>query len=303
VPPHRFTDLGHLALSLRIGSFTSEILGWGFFEPKWWRNYLHTHSFFEVCYVFQGQGTFRIAVRDYAVRQGEVFVARPGDVHEIISSEEEPMGIYFWSYTLIPHCHDEVENKGIDALLNAFLTSPCHVSARTPAMQRTLELLTEEVVRKEPGYAQVIKGLVVKLLLDTARAVVEMPMQAEDVEPPTRSTEEVVVQMIVRYLRDNYSREVSVRDLAAQVHLSERHTSRLFRKVMGVSIKEYLTSLRLETASQLLIERQLPIKEIAQEVGYPDVRYFITLFRQHTGLTPALFRHKGGTRFLARREV
>ncbi len=301
VARHRFMDLNQLALSLRIGSFNCEVLSWGFFEPRWWRNYLHLHSFFEVCYAYQGQGLFRIAHTDHPVHAGEVFVARPGEVHEIVSSVEDPLGIYFWSYTLVPHSDHSVEapeSQSTDLLLHAFPTSHCSISARTPAMLRTLELLTEEVAQQDPGYSQIISGLVVKLILDTARAVVDLPARSDPADPRARNAEEATVQMIVRYLRDNYSRPIAIRDLAAQVHLSERHTSRLFHKIMGVSIMDHLTALRLDIAAQLLLDQQMSIKEVAQETGYPDVRYFTTLFRQHMGLTPAAFRQKGGTRFI-----
>ncbi|WP_201379375.1 AraC family transcriptional regulator [Ktedonobacter sp. SOSP1-52] len=277
-------------------------MGWGFIGPRWWRNYLHTHSFFEVCYAFQGQGLFRFAGVDYAVQAGDVFIAKPGVAHEIISSEEDPLGIYFWSYTLYERADAyNAPASGVDELLRAYLASPSVVSARTTAMLRTLELLTEEGTRREPGYLQVVEGLVIKLLLDTARSVVDTSDLCEPLPTPVRSPEEAVTQTIKRYLYDNYARPITMRDLAAQVHLSERHTARLFRKVTGDSIMDYLTRLRLEMAAQLLLDRQarMPIKEIAQACGYPDVRYFTTLFRQRTGLTPALFRQQGGTRFFA----
>ncbi|QBD76972.1 AraC family transcriptional regulator [Ktedonosporobacter rubrisoli] len=298
VPQQRFTDLNHLALSLHIGSFQSEILSWGFFEAGWWRNYLHTHSFFEVCYAFAGRGLFRINEQEYTVRQGQIFVARPGEVHEIISSEEEPLGIYFWAYTLTQRASCPAQVHGTDSLLSTFLMASQPVSKQPSNIQRTLELLTEEIARKEAGYLQAIDGLLIKLLLDTARAVVDLPSLPEQEEFAARNPEQAIVHIIVQYLRDNAHRAIAIRDLAAQVHLSERHTSRLFQKVMGLSIMEYLTHLRLETAGQLLLDRHLPIKEVAQATGYPNVRHFTTLFRQKTGLTPAQFRKKGGTSFL-----
>lgn len=299
-----FTGLNQLSLSLRLGSFSSEIANWGLFEHDWWRNYLHTHSFFEVCYAFAGSGRFSLGQVDYTVQAGDVFIARPGDIHEIISDEQTPLGIYFWSYTLVPRPmlpgseESDERTEAINALLRAFIASKRCVSRRTSMMQRTLDLLTEEIARHEPGYTQVIEGLVSKLLLDTARSVVNVAELAEEkysLRDPTQAT----VQMIVRYLHDNYHRPLAIRDLAAQAHLSERHTSRLFQKVMGQSIMDYLTTLRMNIAAQRLLERQVPLKEIAQETGYPDVRYFITLFRQTMGVTPAVFRREGGTRFVS----
>lgn len=298
IPRHRFTELNQLSLSLQLGSFSSEVLSWGFFEPHWWRNYLHVHSFLEICYVFHGRGVFRILGQDWQMQTGDVFVAWPKEPHEIISSTEDPLGIYFWSYTLVPSQESTNETRSIDTLLHAFLTSRQAISAKTSAMQRTLELLTEEVAQKEAGYMQAIEGLVAKLMLDTARAVVDTPTLMISNDLLVRNPDEAIVQVMLRYLRDNYNRPLSICDLAAQVHLSERHASRLFHNVTGTSIKEYLTSLRIDMATQLLLDQRTPIKEVALATGYPDVRYFTTLFHQRVGLTPATFRQKGGTRFL-----
>ena len=297
IPRQRFIDLNQLSLSLHVGGFSAEILGWGFFEPRWWRNYLHSHSCFEICYAFAGRGTFRMLDTEYTVRAGDVFVAKPGEPHEIVSSEEEPLGIYFWSHTLLPATQRHTAFGGSDALLHAFRTTRQWVSDRVEAMQPTLDLLVEEIVRKQPGYVQVIDGLVVKLLLDTARAVVDVPIMAE---PAARGAADALAHQIAAYLRDNYSRPIAIRDVAAQVHLSERHTSRLFRETMGASIKSYLTALRLEVATQLLLDRHLSIQAVALASGYPDTRYFTTLFRRYMGSTPGRFRHTEGTQILAR---
>ena len=290
-----FTDLRSLSISVPLGGFTAQIRGWGFFEPRYWRNYLHEHSFFEICYAYAGRGTFLMNGVLYSVQAGEVFVAKPSEPHEIISSEDDPLGIYFWSYTLVPPQPGSPSHP-LDALMHAFVESHAWVSSHAPAMHRTLEMLTDEIGRKEPGYADVIDALVMKLLVDTARAVTDLNLP-DDL--PAHNPSEAVVKDIARYLRDNYSRPLAIRDGAAQVHLSERHTNRLFRQVMGVSIKDYLTEFRLGVAKQLLLNRQMSVTEIAYASGYQDVRHFITLFRRRTGLTPAVYRESGGTVFLS----
>ncbi|MGI8827224.1 MAG: helix-turn-helix domain-containing protein [Chloroflexota bacterium] len=297
-PRHRFVDLSQLRLSPAAGSYTADMLSWGFIEPSRWRNYLHVHSFFEVCYAFAGRGTFRIGGADHEVRAGGTFVAKPGEPHEILSSDDNPLGIYFWAYTLALSSDGRTDAMDVDALFTAFTTSTRPVSDHASTMQTTIELLTAEIVRKDAGYIQVIEGLVLKLLLDTGRAVVDPPVSAELPPRPVQNPAELVVDRITMYLHDNCSRPVSVRDVAAQVHLSQRHTSRLFHAAMGVSIAEYLTALRMDIATRLLLERRLSIKEVAHATGHQDVRYFTTLFRRRMGLPPAAFRRQSGTQFI-----
>jgi AraC family L-rhamnose operon transcriptional activator RhaR len=61
-------------LSPDLGGFRAEILSWGFFEPRWWRNHLHGHSFFEICYAYAGRGTFRCLGTDYTRYRGASYL-------------------------------------------------------------------------------------------------------------------------------------------------------------------------------------------------------------------------------------
>lgn len=298
VPRQHFLDLNLLTPEIQLGSFAGQLLHWGFIAANPWRNYLHTHSFFEVCYCFQGRGTFRIFGHDHQVGTGDVFVARPGEPHEIIADDEDPLGIYFWSYTLVPQKEQQPGSRGTDALLRAFVTSATKVRAQRRGLQRMLELLTEEITYREPGYSEVVKALVVKLILDTARAVVDVAVLPGPLDPPARSADEALVQTIIQYLRDNHGRAICLRDIAAQVHMSERHCNRLFHAATGLSIMRYLAVLRLDIAAQLLLEQEHSIKEVARKSGYPDVHHFMTRFRQRTGLTPTSYRRTRGTMFL-----
>jgi len=297
-PRHRITDLNLLPISLEIGNSTSDLINWGFIEPRPWRNYLHTHSFFEVCYAFQGRGVFRILDLETPVEAGHLFIAKPGERHEIISSDHDPLGIYFWAYTLARPRDCGLDAAAVDALLMAFMSANCWVSDRVPTLQSTLDLLVGEIVRQDVGYADAIQGLVLKVLLDTCRSVVPTLLAADAPPQPRQSAATATARHIATYLQDNYSRPILIRDVAAQVHLSERHCNRLFRATMGVSIADYLTALRMDVASRLLLEQRLSIKEVAHATGYPDTRYFTTLFHRRMGLPPATFRRLNGTQVL-----
>jgi len=315
----RFNDLNKLPISVRLGSYRADFIYWGVLGSKWWRNYAHTHSFYEICYANGGRGTFRILDRHYLIRKGDLFVAKPGEMHEIISRRGEPLRIYFWAYTLVPaqpmsgsstspagmsagHAAAVQAtgdaDRSIDALMHAFSVSRCWVASCAATMDRTLQLLCEEMAQQSPGYTRAIAALVTKLLLDTARAVTGGAVPGEAIDIPPHDQAEAVARTAARYLRDNLSRPISVCDVAAQVDLSERHLSRLFQRVMKMSILEYLTNIRIQTASQLLLDRELSIKQVARAVGYPDPHYFSTLFGRKMGLTPGEFRRTGGTRFL-----
>lgn len=296
-PRERSKEVSRIPLKVRLGSFVAEIFAWGFIDASSWRNYLHTHSFYEICYAFAGRGQFRMHGVVHEVKAGDVFIARPHEEHEIISSDEQPLGIHFWSHSLIPEAATSgTPDEAVDRLLHAFADSRRCVSNRVPGMDQTIALMIEETARAEPGYVEVLEGLARKLLLDTARASLDKPMAAGPLPLRTSQFTPLVVDTTRTYVRDNLARELSVRDLAAQVNLSERHFARIFQAASGRSPLDFIIDCRVAAAEQLLLAGEFSIKEIARRVGYPDVRYFTTVFRRRTGFPPATWRMGSGTK-------
>ncbi len=300
-PRGRWRELWRRKFAFRLGRVGVEMLGGGFYEPCYWRNYLHRHSFYEICYAYRGQGVFRMEGAELPVAEGDIFVAKPGEVHEIISARRNAMGIYFWSFALnFPSRETERGHRPTEAeaattaLLERFAASRVWVSRRTESLPATLELLTAETIRGEAGLPEAVSGLLGKLILDTARSVTDA-QPAPAGEAPARTPAEAQVRQALRFLRDNYARPITSVDVAAQLHLSRRQLSRLFRSCRGQTVQECLVEIRLETARRLLLDPAQSIKQVALACGYADYRHFLTLFRQHVGATPAAFRRGRGT--------
>ncbi|GAB3270872.1 GlxA family transcriptional regulator [Parahaliea aestuarii] len=107
----------------------------------------------------------------------------------------------------------------------------------------------------------------------------------------TRSShhDETVIQA-QQYLQDNLASGGRLEDLARQLDISPRTLSRRFRIATGYSTQQYLNSLRLATARDLLRRSNLSIAEICWQLGLQDVSYFARLFRQHHGVSPMRYR-------------
>src|SRR4051794_38484485 len=122
-----FNDLIETPITIQLGSYRAEWLYWGVLGGRWWRNYLHAHSFFEVCFAFRGHGSFLIQGRKHPVQRGDLFVARPLAPHEIISGRKHPLEIHFWAFTLVAHASGQQPptpaGAAIDELLGNFIAS------------------------------------------------------------------------------------------------------------------------------------------------------------------------------------
>ena len=111
-----------------------------------------------------------------------------------------------------------------------------------------------------------------------------------------------LIDKAVRYMEDNYQKEIGLEDVAKQVYLSTCYFSRLFKQVKGWSFTEYLTHVRMEEARNLLTTTSYSVAEIAMRVGFRDARYFSQVFKKHSGKTPGSYRRDEASRILATRE-
>ncbi|MGW1345516.1 helix-turn-helix domain-containing protein [Kribbella sp. NPDC002412] len=317
----RFVDLAGLLESCEVDGFRADFLSWGHYRPEYWRNYWHTHSFHEVCLAYTGTGRFNSGPSQYEVHPGSVFLARPGDVHEIESSHTDPLGIAFWGFTFRPAT--TVPRQAADARPAgsrqpgavsptgagpapdpagsgwwAGLTRPDGpvMSDRVGSLPALIIALTAEAAAPVSGYSSALAALGSTLVMETARAFALDDDLA--VEPVRRDRGPLVVEAMQRHLRDNISRPITVRDVAAVAHLSERHAERLFHQQTGASIMSTLRRLRLELAAQLLLDPSLTVTDVARACGYSDVRPFSTAFRRRYGRTPGNHRRTGGTEFM-----
>ena len=101
------------------------------------------------------------------------------------------------------------------------------------------------------------------------------------------------VYKIIMYIEENYThRSLSISEIADNIHLTPAYICNLFKKETGKTITQYLNSYRIEKAKILLQQRHLKLSDIASQVGYSDVNYFMRIFKKNTGLIPSEYRNK-----------
>jgi AraC family transcriptional regulator len=91
-------------------------------------------------------------------------------------------------------------------------------------------------------------------------------------------------------IRARLSEDISLDELAAEVQLSPFHFARMFKQSLGVPPRVYLTRLRLEKACDLLETTDLPVTEIAFEVGYSSNQVLAGVFLKHRRMSPSDYR-------------
>jgi transcriptional regulator GlxA family with amidase domain len=109
-----------------------------------------------------------------------------------------------------------------------------------------------------------------------------------------RTSDDAVVARCQQWAATNYQCEAPVAQLVALSGLAERTFNKRFAEATGMRPLEYIHTLRLEEAKQLLESTDLPVEAIAREVGYQDGTFFNRLFKRKVTLSPAQYRRRFG---------
>ncbi len=99
------------------------------------------------------------------------------------------------------------------------------------------------------------------------------------------------VEPVIKEIESRYNTELTAQQLSQMVYVTPQYLSRLFKRFLGCSVYEYLTSCRINKARELLLTHSnLKLQQIAHQVGYNDASHFTAMFKKTTGMTPLEFR-------------
>lgn len=105
---------------------------------------------------------------------------------------------------------------------------------------------------------------------------------------PSKGNE--ITKKAIRYISQNFSRNLTLDEVADHVHLNPAYFSTLFKQSTGSSFKEYLNMVRIEESKRLLSNTDYSIIDISLATGFEDQSYFSKVFKKYTGLTPKQYR-------------
>lgn len=279
------TVLNDHAVNLRGSELSFYVHYWGG-ETRLCTNHIHKHSFFEICYVMDGVGTYEEGNRRYPLSRGTLFMSRPHIKHQIIS--EDGLGIVFVAFELIPSESSEEGGRRFRSLEKSAVFHLEHAE-NTPAVLMWMALL-KYVQQARHFAADGIGNLSCALL-----ASFESTFADQRQNPKTGATAPSSSTLIHRaklYIRDNLSQELKLSQVAKHLHVSPRYLSRLFTEELGQSYTQYVRKERIRQAVVLLSSTDLSIKQIAEETGFDTVHYFTAVFKSEMGEPPGQFRKK-----------
>ena len=189
-------------------------------------------------------------------------------------------GTYFFNDYLIPNGYSLELCKNITTLLIHNLINELWLNNCTVRIEHVLDNIKE---LDSQTSLNDLKDYFLILLSDLF-----------DLQPTNNFTKgdysERYIPIVIDFIRNNYSKDLSNADIAACVNLNPRYLGELFKEATGQTLVKYLNTLRVHHSKDLLTNTNISIKDIAIKVGYNDVQSFIRHFKNTNNMTPTEYR-------------
>lgn len=252
----------------------------------------HHHDFHELVIVSGGRGRHYAMNKSYPINRGDVFVLKPHITHYYDTAENlRLINIMFKINDLDSNKHGLSEIPGYFALFEAepeLREQSAFKGKYTFSNEELAEVMTilgqigEEKNRKVAGYVFVCMALFQQLIAYICRYYGNTQRKA--------SRKMLKLSLMLKYIDDNFSNEISLDDIASNGNMSISTANRLFHEMFRETPVGYLIKTRISHAIELLRHEDLRVSEIAFRCGYNDSNYFSLQFKKIMGVSPGTFK-------------
>ena len=247
----------------------------------------------ELIFMVRGAAAISTWAQSYALTRGRLLLVDPGVEHA--ESPRDPHREYVMLICELhrTHCflgHSSYSPSGSwREGPDLSLTGHTHLQSLAAAM-------SSELYSRQPGWERAVSGLLGYLTsLILRRLRVNSKGHRLPPEPPALQHDarfSHVMETVVQYCHAHLHDPIRLSAVAAAVGYSPTHISHLFTSRLGRTFSDYLRSLRLGVAHDLLVNTDLPVAEIARSVGYCDPAHFTRAFARTYHVSPRVHRQR-----------
>lgn len=257
-------------MSVEINDFLVPDIGYLIYRkctPTWEieRNEI---SFYDITYVVEGKGIYIINGVKYEVKRGDLLCIPRGSIRMAQCIVDDLMNLYSANFKLY-----EMNGQLVDLPL-PLLT---HIGIKSDLVGLFREL-SNAWVRKETGYHIKTRGL----LLVIIHRLFELIILKKD-----PASIDYRVKKAIDYISENYTSNVSVKEIANLVGLNTVYFGALFKNETGILVNQYLTKTRINHAEDMLQNGECNVSEAAERCGYNDLSHFRKQFKMIKGYSPS----------------
>lgn len=247
---------------------------------------LHWHPEMELILMIRGELAVTVAEENYVLYAGDILFVNPDELHSFTSQKE---GTEYHAAVFKAELFWFKEKHFFQEEFTSRMTKG---EMRFPRIFR----------REEKDYALVYpivdalfnkhlhsKAMIYSDLIQLFCVFIEQKLFVQTVNPSIHKSSEDIKRCIL-YMEENYTRKVTLAELAELIHMTPNYFCGYFKRITGVSPFTQLNEIRIRSAAELLEKSEISVNAAAEACGFENVNYFIKRFKEIKGCTPAAYR-------------
>jgi AraC-like DNA-binding protein len=246
--------------------------------------YAHSHNYYELYFQTSGTRTYFCNNSYYTINENSLIVTRPNVLHQF---EGGPFERYLIGVDADIFSQSQLQflNKLNDKIV---------VSINEKYVKEIKETINE-LIKIEQSIIQ-DKSMIITIKLGFLLHLLFVAQMGEIAPMVRLKTEELgytiapTIAKIIKFLEDNYQKNISLDALSEIYQLSKTWICKSFLKATNMTIFEYKTMLQINKAKSLLRSSDLSVEKISKKLGFSVSRYFSKVFKKHTGVSPLQYR-------------
>ena len=254
----------------------------------------HSHNRYEFHLMLEGESTIITDSKTVSLQQAQGCIIAPNVIHSCVAGEEKHKKTTFSFY------FERTKRKSENDLFGKIQTVFGDIDeiVKLENADKYVADISEIVsifyskrefteTRKKILFAQLIFSLAEELSTSYSENAVAVVDSNTD-----RGDRNIRRIMIEEYVNENFNRQITLKELAGILYLSEKQTERLFTREMGTTFKQFVLKIRLKAAMSYLRRTDLSVKNISAMVGYDSYNGFHKAFSAYVGMSPSEYRMK-----------
>lgn len=266
---------------------------------------LHRHNVIQINYISHGKLVHQVNNAHYELIKGDIFVIPPYVPHQLIDADKSVFQVIeleflpefvFGKELNFYHTMEEGTSVFDFSYIEPFLVSECNVRPRlnlTGKNQLKVEALLEEIYEefkeKNDSYLMALKADLLKLLVIVGRTFHE---EMKDDSPAMQlfNHHRDAMMQAIHFIDEHFDEPITIEEVAKYALLSQSYFSYLFKTLTDKTFVEYLHTLRIKKAMEMLTKTDQRVVDICFNSGFNNVNHFNRTFKNIVGVSPTQYR-------------
>lgn len=232
------------------------------------KNLPHWHYECEIIYCNKGQAAISASNKNYELKEGYCFFFPSECIHNITSDENTILTVALY---------DKKLTTGITDIYD--LANPVFKDANSSVL-KGLTAILNEYAEKKSFYGQIVNAIITTLVLKIYREHDLIKRETQPLKPTVIRYKKLLSQI-------DEDTDISFEEAAKIMNMSEAYFSRFFKSMAGMTYTQYLNSIRVERAIDLMMQNNaITSKDLMVQTGFGTLRNFNRVFKEVTGFSP-----------------